>query len=94
MYVLEQLFADFDKTCKKRITPTGITKEERGFELTKRCYLTEVIPFFDILKEHFRSFEHSLETEFCEVKTTFKDVEKVVELNAIELKKREIEIKN
>ena len=25
MYVIYQMFADFDKTCKKRITPTGIT---------------------------------------------------------------------
>ena len=25
IYVLYQLFADFDKTCKKRITLTGIT---------------------------------------------------------------------
>ncbi|GJR06914.1 hypothetical protein Tco_0529898 [Tanacetum coccineum] len=26
---------DFEKTCKKRITPTGITEGERGFEQTK-----------------------------------------------------------
>ena len=53
MYVLQQLFADFDKICKKKITPTGITEGERGFEQTKRCYLTEVIPFFNLLKELF-----------------------------------------
>ncbi|GJR90479.1 retrovirus-related pol polyprotein from transposon TNT 1-94 [Tanacetum coccineum] len=28
---------DFEKTCKKRITPTGITEGERGFEQTKRA---------------------------------------------------------
>ncbi|GJR82212.1 retrovirus-related pol polyprotein from transposon TNT 1-94 [Tanacetum coccineum] len=53
LYVLTQLFTEFDKTCKTRITPTGVTEGERGFEQTKRCYLTEVIPFFKTLKEHF-----------------------------------------
>lgn len=53
IYVLCQMFTDFDKTCKKRITPTGITEGERGFELTKECYLTKVIPFFKLIKEHF-----------------------------------------
>jgi hypothetical protein len=32
LYVLGQMFNDFEKTCKKRITPTGITEGERGFE--------------------------------------------------------------
>nr|GEZ64790.1 hypothetical protein [Tanacetum cinerariifolium] len=41
IFVLNQLFVDFDKTCTKRITPTRITEGERGFEQTKRCYLTE-----------------------------------------------------
>ncbi|GJV23284.1 hypothetical protein Tco_1375979 [Tanacetum coccineum] len=31
----------FNKTCKKRITPTVVTEEERDFEQTKECYLTE-----------------------------------------------------
>ncbi|GJY75796.1 retrovirus-related pol polyprotein from transposon TNT 1-94 [Tanacetum coccineum] len=57
LYVLTQLFTEFDKTCKKRITPTGVTEGERGFEQTKRCYLTEVIPFFKTLKEHFKVME-------------------------------------
>ncbi|GKB10143.1 retrovirus-related pol polyprotein from transposon TNT 1-94 [Tanacetum coccineum] len=52
LYVLTQLFTEFDKTCKTRITPTGVIEGERGFEQTKRCYLTEVIPFFKTLKEH------------------------------------------
>ncbi|GKF30787.1 hypothetical protein Tco_0100585 [Tanacetum coccineum] len=29
LYVITQLFWDFEKTCKKRITPTGITEGER-----------------------------------------------------------------
>ncbi|GJS93693.1 hypothetical protein Tco_0800661 [Tanacetum coccineum] len=35
-------FSEFEKTCKKRITPTGLTEGERGFEQTKECYLTEL----------------------------------------------------
>ncbi|GJV09289.1 retrovirus-related pol polyprotein from transposon TNT 1-94 [Tanacetum coccineum] len=30
IFTLRQLFSEFDKTCKKRITPTGITEGERG----------------------------------------------------------------
>ncbi|GJR57115.1 hypothetical protein Tco_1499277 [Tanacetum coccineum] len=41
IFALLQLFSEFEKTCKKRITPTGLTEGERGFEQTKECYLTE-----------------------------------------------------
>ncbi|GJV56821.1 retrovirus-related pol polyprotein from transposon TNT 1-94 [Tanacetum coccineum] len=41
------------------------TEGERGFEQTKRCYLTEVIPFFKTLKEHFVGVQTAL---FKEVK--------------------------
>nr|GEX14604.1 hypothetical protein [Tanacetum cinerariifolium] len=44
IFTLIQLFLEFDKTCKKRITPTRLTEGERGFEQTKECYLKEVIP--------------------------------------------------
>ena len=68
MYVIYQMFSDFDKTCKKRITPTGITEGERGFEQTKECYLTEVIPFFKLVKEHFEGMQKSLHDEINEMK--------------------------
>nr|GEZ00360.1 hypothetical protein [Tanacetum cinerariifolium] len=42
IFTLIQLFSEFDKTCKKRFTPTGLTEGERGFEQTKECYLKEV----------------------------------------------------
>ncbi|GJX41375.1 retrovirus-related pol polyprotein from transposon TNT 1-94 [Tanacetum coccineum] len=41
IFALIQLFSKFEKTYKKRITPTGLTEGERGFEQTKECYLTE-----------------------------------------------------
>ncbi|GJU32119.1 hypothetical protein Tco_1175708 [Tanacetum coccineum] len=43
IYTLTQLFTEFDKTCKKIITPCSLTEGERGFEQTKECYLTEEI---------------------------------------------------
>ncbi|GJT12573.1 integrase, catalytic region, zinc finger, CCHC-type containing protein [Tanacetum coccineum] len=39
LYVITQLFWDFEKTCKKRITPTGITERERGIQ---KSLVTEV----------------------------------------------------
>ncbi|GJY75403.1 hypothetical protein Tco_0480519 [Tanacetum coccineum] len=41
IFALIQLFLEFEKTYKKRITLTGLTEGERGFEQTKECYLTE-----------------------------------------------------
>nr|GEY03320.1 retrovirus-related Pol polyprotein from transposon TNT 1-94 [Tanacetum cinerariifolium] len=43
IFTLIQLFLEFKKICKKRITPTGLTEGERGFEQTKECYLKEVV---------------------------------------------------
>nr|GFA13424.1 hypothetical protein [Tanacetum cinerariifolium] len=54
IFTLIQQFSIFDKTCKKRITPTTITDGERGFEQTKACYLQEVIPFFKTIKDNFK----------------------------------------
>ncbi|GJX38884.1 hypothetical protein Tco_0252187 [Tanacetum coccineum] len=94
LYVITQLFWDFEKTCKKRITPTGITKGERGFEQTKRCYLMEVIPFFNLLKEHFDGVKKSLVTEVRAMKAVFEEMEAKVDQNAIDKKYGEIERKN
>nr|GEW31262.1 hypothetical protein [Tanacetum cinerariifolium] len=84
----------FDKTCKKRITPTGLTKKERGFEQTKECYLKEVIPFFKTLKEHFEGIQKALTKEIKEIKDVFEELEAEVAQNAIDRKHDEIERKN
>ncbi|GJU14193.1 retrovirus-related pol polyprotein from transposon TNT 1-94 [Tanacetum coccineum] len=42
IFALIQLFLEFEKTCKKRITPTGLTEGERGFEQTKEYLEAEV----------------------------------------------------
>nr|GEV09662.1 hypothetical protein [Tanacetum cinerariifolium] len=86
LYVITQLFWDFEKTCKKRIIPMGIIEGERGFEQTKRCYLTEVIPFFNLLKEHFDEFQKSIVTEVGAMKTVSENLEAEVDRDAIDLK--------
>ncbi|GJW53007.1 retrovirus-related pol polyprotein from transposon TNT 1-94 [Tanacetum coccineum] len=94
LYVITQLFWDFEKTCKKRITPTGITEGEMGFEQTKQCYLTKVVPFFNLLKEHFKGIQKYLVTEVREMKAVFENLEAEVDHNEIDLLSGEIERKN
>ncbi|GJU22789.1 integrase, catalytic region, zinc finger, CCHC-type containing protein [Tanacetum coccineum] len=94
LYVITQLFWDFEKTCKKRITPMGITEGERGFEQTKRCYLTKVIPFFNLLIEHFDGVQKSMVTKVRAMKARFENLEAEVDQNEIDLMSGEIERKN
>ncbi|GJV35670.1 hypothetical protein Tco_1408147 [Tanacetum coccineum] len=91
LYVLTQLFTEFDKTCKTRITPTGITEGERGFEQTKRCYLTEVILFFKTLTEHFVGVQTAL---FKEMEEIFDHMNNKVNKNTVDKQYAEIEKKN
>ncbi|GJQ90509.1 hypothetical protein Tco_0001648 [Tanacetum coccineum] len=82
------------KTYKKRITSTGLTEGERGFEQTKECYLTEVIPFFKTLKEHFEGIQKALTKGIKEMKDVFKELEAEVDQNVVDRKHDEIERKN
>ncbi|GJU10872.1 retrovirus-related pol polyprotein from transposon TNT 1-94 [Tanacetum coccineum] len=75
----------------RRITPTGLTEGERGFEQTKECYLTEVIPFFKTLKDHFEGIQKALTKEMKEI---FKELEAEVDQNVVNRKHDEIERKN
>ncbi|GJW15004.1 retrovirus-related pol polyprotein from transposon TNT 1-94 [Tanacetum coccineum] len=94
IFELIQLFLEFDKTCKKIITPTGLTEEERGFEQTKECYLTEVIPFFKTLKEHFKGIQKALIKEVKEMKEIFEESEVEVNQNVVDRNYDDIERKN
>ncbi|GKE82473.1 hypothetical protein Tco_1552473 [Tanacetum coccineum] len=94
IFTLIQLFSEFEKTCKKRITPTGLTEGERGFEQTKECYLTEVIPFFKTLKEHFEGIQKALTKEIKEMKDVFEELEAEVDQNVVDRKHDEIKQKN
>nr|GEW20965.1 hypothetical protein [Tanacetum cinerariifolium] len=88
------LVPKFEKTCKKRITPTGLTEGERGFEQTKECYLTEVILFFETLKEHFKGIQKALTKKIKEMKDIFQELEAEVDQNIVHRKHDEIERKN
>ncbi|GKC73049.1 integrase, catalytic region, zinc finger, CCHC-type containing protein [Tanacetum coccineum] len=94
LYVLTQLFTEFEKTCKKRITPTGVTEGERGFEQTKRCYLTEVIPFFKTLKEHFAGVQTALFKEVKVMEEIFDQMNDEVDQNTVDKQCAEIVKKN
>ncbi|GKB15661.1 retrovirus-related pol polyprotein from transposon TNT 1-94, partial [Tanacetum coccineum] len=94
IFALRQLFLEFEKTCKQRITPTWLTEGERGFEQTKACYLTEVILFFKTLKEHFKGIQTALTKEVKKMKEIFEDLEDEVDQNAVHRKHDEIERKN
>ncbi|GKB94517.1 hypothetical protein Tco_0980654 [Tanacetum coccineum] len=94
IFALIQLFQNLKKNCKKRITPTGLTEGERGFEQTKECYLAEVIPFFKTLKEHFEGIQKALTKEIKEMKDIFEVLEAKVDQNVVNRKHDEIERKN
>ncbi|GJR73493.1 integrase, catalytic region, zinc finger, CCHC-type containing protein [Tanacetum coccineum] len=78
-------------TLVPRVLPT---KRERGFEQTKECYLTEVIPFFKTLKEHFEGIQKALTKEIKEMKDIFEELEAEVDQNVVNRKHDEIERKN
>ncbi|GJT64729.1 hypothetical protein Tco_1016209 [Tanacetum coccineum] len=94
IFTLIQLFLEFEKTCKKRITPTGLTEGERGFKQTRNVYLPEVIPFFKTLKEHFEGIQKALTKEIKEMKDIFEELEAEVDQNVVNRKHDEIEQKN
>ncbi|GJY62359.1 hypothetical protein Tco_0463016 [Tanacetum coccineum] len=74
------------ETTRKRmlITPSGLTEGERGFEQTKRCYLTEVIPFFKTLKEHFVGVQTALFKEVKEMEKIFDQMNNEVDQNSVD----------
>ncbi|GKF35386.1 retrovirus-related pol polyprotein from transposon TNT 1-94, partial [Tanacetum coccineum] len=82
---------DLDKT---RITPTGVTEGERGFEQTKRCYLTEVIPFFKTLKEYFAEVQTALFKEVKVMEEIFDQMSDEVDQNVVDKQCAEIVKKN
>nr|GEV39481.1 hypothetical protein [Tanacetum cinerariifolium] len=86
IFTLIQLFLEFDKTCKKRITPTRLTDGKRGFEQTKACYLQEVIPLFKTLKDNFEGIQKALTKEVKEMKDVFEELEAVVSQYVVDRK--------
>ncbi|GKC54934.1 retrovirus-related pol polyprotein from transposon TNT 1-94 [Tanacetum coccineum] len=93
-----------DSACVEKrvnITPPNYSKENfmatfiPQTQLTpEQCYLTEVIPIFNLLKEHFDRVQKSLVTEVRAMKAVFENLEAEVDHNEIDLKSGEIEQKN
>ncbi|GKA77527.1 hypothetical protein Tco_0783988 [Tanacetum coccineum] len=82
-------------TLVPRVLPTKrLTEGERGFEQTKECYLTEVIPFFKTLKEHFEGIQKALTKEINKMKEIFEELEAEVDQNVVNMKHDEIKRRN
>nr|GEV99973.1 hypothetical protein [Tanacetum cinerariifolium] len=94
IFTLIQLCLDFESTCKKRITPTGLTEGEKRFEQTKECYLKEVIPFFKTLKDNFEGIQKALTKEIKEMKDVFEGMEAEVAQCDVDRKHDAIDRKN
>nr|GEW08711.1 retrovirus-related Pol polyprotein from transposon TNT 1-94 [Tanacetum cinerariifolium] len=83
-----------NQSVDSRITPTGLTEGEIGFEQTKECYLKEVIPFFKTLKDNFEGIQKALTKEIKEMKDVFEELEAEVAQYAVDWKHAAIEWKN
>ncbi|GJW20874.1 hypothetical protein Tco_0031496 [Tanacetum coccineum] len=78
----------------KMQSPLCVTEGERGFEQTKRCYLTEVIPFFKTLKEHFVGVQTALFKEVKVMEEIFDQMNNEVDKNTVDKQCAEIVKKN
>nr|GFC97807.1 integrase, catalytic region, zinc finger, CCHC-type, peptidase aspartic, catalytic [Tanacetum cinerariifolium] len=61
---------------------------------TKECYLKEVIPFFETLKDNFEGIQKALTKEIKEMKDVFEELEAEVAQNVVDRKHDAIEQKN
>ncbi|GJV93074.1 hypothetical protein Tco_1540887 [Tanacetum coccineum] len=76
---LKYQLANFDNVVKKRTTSDAITAGAWGFEHTKACFVTEIIPFLKVLKDTFNAFDKTLLDEIIEVQTVFNQMEAAVD---------------
>ncbi|GJU98359.1 hypothetical protein Tco_1327630 [Tanacetum coccineum] len=79
--MLKACFPEFDKVVKDRTTPSYITNGEWHFEHTKKCFVEEIIPFYEKLKTHVKGIEDNL---FKEVSATMGRIKE--ELTAVRIK--------
>ncbi|GJU19984.1 retrovirus-related pol polyprotein from transposon TNT 1-94 [Tanacetum coccineum] len=90
---LKYQLANFDNVMKKRTTSDAITVGAWGFEHTKACFVTEIIPFLKVLKETFNAFDRTLLDEITKVQTDFNQMEAAVDQCSIDKTAFEIQIK-
>nr|GEW08037.1 hypothetical protein [Tanacetum cinerariifolium] len=87
---LKYQLANFDKVVKKRLSSDAITAGSWGFEHTKECFVTEIIPFLKVLKDTFNVFDKTLLDEITEVVVDQYSVNK----KFFEIEKKELKLEN
>ncbi|GKD43413.1 hypothetical protein Tco_1268058 [Tanacetum coccineum] len=92
--MLKACFPEFDKVVKDRMTPSYITNGEWRFEHTKKCFVEEIIPFYEKLKTHVKGIEDNLFKEVSEYMKIFDELDKEYDQCVIDKKSLEIENKN
>ncbi|GJY20672.1 hypothetical protein Tco_0393238 [Tanacetum coccineum] len=90
---LRYQLAKFEKVVKNRTTSDAITAGAWGFEHTKACFQTEIIPFIKVLKDTFNVFDKTLLDEITEVQSVFNQMEAAVDQCSVDKKDFEIQIK-
>ncbi|GKC95599.1 hypothetical protein Tco_1161041 [Tanacetum coccineum] len=92
--MLKACFLEFDKVVKDRTTPSYITNGEWCFKHTKKCFVEEIIPFYEKLKTHVKGIEDNLFKEVYEYMKIFDELDKEYDQCVIDKKSLEIENKN
>ncbi|GJV53534.1 hypothetical protein Tco_1449275 [Tanacetum coccineum] len=75
-------------------TTRAINMKGKGVLNKQKSVTYEVIPFFNLLKEHFEGIQKSLVTEVRAMKAVFENLEAEVDQNETDLRSGEIERKN
>ncbi|GKB08648.1 hypothetical protein Tco_0836960 [Tanacetum coccineum] len=92
--MLKACFLEFDKVVKDRTTPSYITNGEWHFEHTKKCFVEEIIPFYEKLKTHVKGvIEDNLSKKYSDTETV-DELDKEYDQCVIDKKSLEIENKN
>ncbi|GJR33457.1 hypothetical protein Tco_1209141 [Tanacetum coccineum] len=91
---LKSCFLEFDEVIKFRTKPTCLTDGEWRFEHTKRCFVEQIIPFYEKLKTHVNGIEDNLFKEVSEYMNFFDKLDKEYDQCVIDKKCLEIENKN
>ncbi|GJV37007.1 hypothetical protein Tco_1409484 [Tanacetum coccineum] len=62
-----EAYSELPKVVKKRTTSDAITAGAWGFEHTKACFVTEILPVLKVLKDTFNAFDKTLLDEITEL---------------------------
>ncbi|GJR64560.1 hypothetical protein Tco_0010625 [Tanacetum coccineum] len=92
--MLKACFPEFDKVVQDRTTPSYITNGEWHFEHTKKCFVEEIIPFYEKLKTHVKGIEDDLFKEVSEYMKIFNELDKEYDQCVSDKKSLDIENKN